>query len=93
MFQSPSQGSGRWVKGPAPTPPLFLAAENELLNKVTVPAHFVALNGDRLNINLKTGPEVRVSGLLCCETVGFPWGTYWTVSLPPPTLPAFSICP
>lgn len=31
--------------------------ESELLNKLSVPAHFVALNGSRLNINLKTGTE------------------------------------
>nr|KAF6504391.1 complement factor B [Rousettus aegyptiacus] len=31
--------------------------ENELLDKLSVPAHFVASNGDKLNINLKTGAE------------------------------------
>uniref|UniRef100_A0AC11D6E5 Complement C2 n=1 Tax=Ovis aries TaxID=9940 RepID=A0AC11D6E5_SHEEP len=31
--------------------------EKELLNQVSIPAHFVALNGDKLNINLKTGSE------------------------------------
>ncbi|XP_006875639.1 PREDICTED: complement C2 isoform X2 [Chrysochloris asiatica] len=31
--------------------------ENELLNKLSVPAHFVALNGNKLNVNLKTGSE------------------------------------
>uniref|UniRef100_A0A8C9DQJ5 Complement factor B n=1 Tax=Prolemur simus TaxID=1328070 RepID=A0A8C9DQJ5_PROSS len=31
--------------------------ERELLNKLSVPAHFVALNGSKLNINLKTGTE------------------------------------
>ncbi|XP_066118215.1 complement C2 [Saccopteryx bilineata] len=31
--------------------------ENELLSKQSIPAHFVALNGDKLNINLKTGTE------------------------------------
>uniref|UniRef100_A0A8C5XQI3 Complement C2 n=1 Tax=Microcebus murinus TaxID=30608 RepID=A0A8C5XQI3_MICMU len=31
--------------------------ERELLNKLSVPAHFVALNGNKLNINLKTGTE------------------------------------
>ncbi|XP_054578054.1 complement C2 isoform X2 [Eptesicus fuscus] len=31
--------------------------ESELLSKLSVPAHFVALNGDTLNINLKTGSE------------------------------------
>uniref|UniRef100_A0A2I2ZPY6 Complement C2 n=1 Tax=Gorilla gorilla gorilla TaxID=9595 RepID=A0A2I2ZPY6_GORGO len=31
--------------------------ENELLNKQSVPAHFVALNGSKLNINLKMGVE------------------------------------
>uniref|UniRef100_A0A8C6DUD6 Complement C2 n=1 Tax=Moschus moschiferus TaxID=68415 RepID=A0A8C6DUD6_MOSMO len=31
--------------------------EMELLNQVSIPAHFVALNGDKLNINLKTGSE------------------------------------
>uniref|UniRef100_A0ABI7YQF5 Complement C2 n=1 Tax=Felis catus TaxID=9685 RepID=A0ABI7YQF5_FELCA len=31
--------------------------ESELLNKLSVPAHFVALNGSKLNINLKTGTE------------------------------------
>uniref|UniRef100_A0A8I3S0A1 Complement C2 n=1 Tax=Canis lupus familiaris TaxID=9615 RepID=A0A8I3S0A1_CANLF len=31
--------------------------ESELLNKLSIPAHFVALNGDKLNINLKTGTE------------------------------------
>ncbi|XP_003789090.1 complement C2 isoform X1 [Otolemur garnettii] len=31
--------------------------EHELLNKLSVPAHFVALNGSKLNINLKTGTE------------------------------------
>lgn len=34
-------------------------AETELLSQQKVPAHFVALNGNRLNISLKTGPEVR----------------------------------
>ncbi|XP_004424389.1 PREDICTED: complement C2 [Ceratotherium simum simum] len=31
--------------------------ELELLNQQSIPAHFVALNGSRLNINLKTGTE------------------------------------
>ncbi|XP_042638313.1 complement factor B [Orycteropus afer afer] len=31
--------------------------ERALLNKQSVPAHFVALNGNKLNINLKTGTE------------------------------------
>ncbi|KAB0355273.1 hypothetical protein FD755_022732 [Muntiacus reevesi] len=31
--------------------------EMELLNQVSIPAHFVALNGDKLNVNLKTGSE------------------------------------
>ncbi|CAK6447148.1 unnamed protein product [Pipistrellus nathusii] len=31
--------------------------ESELLKMVRVPAHFVALNGDTLHVNLKTGPE------------------------------------
>ncbi|KAF6112943.1 hypothetical protein HJG60_001807 [Phyllostomus discolor] len=31
--------------------------ESLLLNTVSVPAHFVALNGDKLNVNLKTGTE------------------------------------
>nr|KAF6362590.1 hypothetical protein mPipKuh1_001807 [Pipistrellus kuhlii] len=31
--------------------------ESELLKLVRVPAHFVALNGDTLNVNLKTGTE------------------------------------
>ncbi|XP_034379879.1 complement factor B isoform X2 [Arvicanthis niloticus] len=31
--------------------------ETELLSQQKVPAHFVALNGNRLNINLRTGPE------------------------------------
>ncbi|XP_031204310.1 complement C2 isoform X1 [Mastomys coucha] len=31
--------------------------ETELLSQRKVPAHFVALNGDRLNMNLMTGPE------------------------------------
>ncbi|XP_058162513.1 LOW QUALITY PROTEIN: complement factor B [Dasypus novemcinctus] len=31
--------------------------ERELLQTLSVPAHFVALNGSRLNINLKTGTE------------------------------------
>ncbi|XP_016070820.1 PREDICTED: complement C2 [Miniopterus natalensis] len=31
--------------------------ESELLNKLSIPAHFVALNGGKLNINLKTGTE------------------------------------
>uniref|UniRef100_A0A2K6A4Y8 Complement C2 n=1 Tax=Mandrillus leucophaeus TaxID=9568 RepID=A0A2K6A4Y8_MANLE len=31
--------------------------EHELLNKQSVPAHFVALNGSKLNINLKMGVE------------------------------------
>uniref|UniRef100_A0A2K6SNA0 Complement C2 n=1 Tax=Saimiri boliviensis boliviensis TaxID=39432 RepID=A0A2K6SNA0_SAIBB len=39
--------------------------ENELLNKQSVPAHFVALNGSKLNINLKTGAE----GRSCAEVV------------------------
>ncbi|XP_006772929.1 PREDICTED: complement C2-like [Myotis davidii] len=40
--------------------------ESELLNKLSVPAHFVALNGDTLNINLKTGTEWA----RCTEVVG-----------------------
>lgn len=56
--------SGCWVKGPALTS-LSLTAEMELLNQVSIPAHFVALNGDKLNVNLKTGSEVRVSGSGC----------------------------
>lgn len=31
--------------------------ETELLSQQKVPAHFVALSGNRLNINLRTGPE------------------------------------
>ncbi|XP_037375327.1 complement C2 [Talpa occidentalis] len=31
--------------------------ESELLNQLSIPAHFVALDGSRLNINLKTGTE------------------------------------
>ncbi|XP_049745137.1 complement C2 [Elephas maximus indicus] len=31
--------------------------ESELLNKLSVPAYFVALNGNKLNINLKMGTE------------------------------------
>ncbi|XP_028743849.1 complement C2 [Peromyscus leucopus] len=31
--------------------------ETELLNQQKVPAHFVALNGNKLNISLRTGPE------------------------------------
>ncbi|XP_008066948.1 complement C2 isoform X2 [Carlito syrichta] len=31
--------------------------ESELLNKLSLPAHFVALNGSKLNINLKMGLE------------------------------------
>ncbi|XP_073938611.1 complement C2 isoform X2 [Castor canadensis] len=31
--------------------------ERELLNQQSIPAHFVALNGSKLNINLKTGPQ------------------------------------
>ncbi|KAF7473015.1 complement C2 [Marmota monax] len=31
--------------------------ETELLNQQSIPAHFVALNGSKLNINLKTGEE------------------------------------
>nr|XP_008536819.1 PREDICTED: complement C2 isoform X2 [Equus przewalskii] len=31
--------------------------EHELLNQQSIPAHFVALNGSKLNINLKTGTE------------------------------------
>ncbi|XP_064453477.1 complement C2 isoform X3 [Mirounga angustirostris] len=31
--------------------------ESELLNKLSIPAHFVALDGNRMNINLKTGTE------------------------------------
>lgn len=75
--------SGCWVKGPALTS-LSLTAEMELLNQVSIPAHFVALNGDKLNINLKTGSEVRVSGSGCC------WEG-WDFSLPPLALAAFSL--
>lgn len=39
--------------------PFSPLAETELLSQQKVPAHFVALNGNRLNINLRTGPEVR----------------------------------
>lgn len=39
--------------------------ETELLSQQKVPAHFVALNGNRMNINLRTGPE-RTS---CIEAV------------------------
>uniref|UniRef100_A0A452SHI2 Complement C2 n=1 Tax=Ursus americanus TaxID=9643 RepID=A0A452SHI2_URSAM len=31
--------------------------ESELLNKLSIPAHFVSLNGNKMNINLKTGTE------------------------------------
>lgn len=31
--------------------------ESELLNKLSIPAHFVALSGKKMNINLKTGTE------------------------------------
>uniref|UniRef100_A0A8C4MAF5 Complement C2 n=1 Tax=Equus asinus TaxID=9793 RepID=A0A8C4MAF5_EQUAS len=31
--------------------------EHDLLNQQSIPAHFVALNGSKLNINLKTGTE------------------------------------
>lgn len=41
--------------------PFSPMAETELLSQQKVPAHFVALNGNRLNINLRTGPEVRAS--------------------------------
>lgn len=56
--------SGVWTlgKGIRINAPFSLTAESELLNKLSVPAHFVALNGSRLNINLKTGTEVSVSG-------------------------------
>lgn len=40
-----------------------LTAEKELMNQQSIPAHFVALNGSKLNINLKTGAEVRVLGV------------------------------
>lgn len=39
--------------------------ESDLLNQLSIPAHFVALDGSRLNINLKTGTE-RTS---CIEAV------------------------
>lgn len=61
VLPSPSQG-----KGTSTNLPFSLTVENELLNKLSVPAHFAALNGDTLNINLKTGMEVRVSGLGGC---------------------------
>ena len=61
--------------------PFSLTAESLLLKTLTVPAHFVALNGDKLNINLKTGTEVRVSGLGCSGEMGFPW-----------TSPRMSLC-
>uniref|UniRef100_A0A7N5K3Y8 Complement C2 n=3 Tax=Ailuropoda melanoleuca TaxID=9646 RepID=A0A7N5K3Y8_AILME len=31
--------------------------ESELLNKLSIPAYFVSLNGNKMNINLKTGTE------------------------------------
>lgn len=61
VLPSPSQG-----KGTSTNLPFSLTVENELLNKLSIPAHFAALNGDTLNINLKTGMEVRVSGLGGC---------------------------
>lgn len=42
----------------ASTSPFSLPAESKLLNKLSVPAHFVALTGGTLNVNLKTGTEV-----------------------------------
>ncbi|XP_051009502.1 complement C2 [Acomys russatus] len=39
--------------------------ETELLTQQKIPAHFVALNGKKLNVNLRTGPE-RMS---CIEAV------------------------
>lgn len=62
---APIPKSGVWVlgKGTSTNLPFSLTAESLLLNTVSVPAHFVALNGGKLNVNLKTGTEVRVSGL------------------------------
>lgn len=37
-------------------------AEKDLLNQLSVPAHFVGLDGNSLNVRLKTGSEVRLSG-------------------------------
>lgn len=83
-------------KGISMNLPFSFTAESELLNKLSVPAHFVALNGDKLNINLKTGTEVRVSGLGCCRGMGFPWASpimflcllqLWLFSLSDPESP------
>lgn len=60
----PKLESGCWVKGPTSTA-FSLAAEKELLNQLSVPAHFVALNGSKLNVHLKTGSDVRVLGPGC----------------------------
>ncbi|EDL83456.1 complement component 2, isoform CRA_d [Rattus norvegicus] len=46
--------------------------ETELLSQQKVPAHFVALNGNRMNINLRTGPE-RTS---CIEAVSQNKGSF-----------------
>lgn len=45
--------SGCWVKGR--TDILVLDCREELLNQVSIPAHFVALSEDKLNINLRQG--------------------------------------
>ena len=90
VLQFPSRESGCWVKGPALTS-FSLTVESELLNKLSIPAHFVALNGNKLNVNLKTGSEVRVSGPVCCGGRGSPCGNSRNVSLHPLALTAFSI--
>ncbi|XP_036104631.1 complement C2 [Molossus molossus] len=47
--------------------------ESELLNKLSVPAHFVAFNGDKLNINLKTGTEwARCTEVVSQDKTTFP---------------------
>lgn len=46
-------------KGNCTNTPFSSMAEMELLSQQKVPAHFVALNGNRLNVKLRTGPEVR----------------------------------
>lgn len=47
-------------------------AEKDLLNQLSVPAHFVGLDGNSLNVLLKTGSEVKLSGQEAGQ--GWWWG-------------------
>lgn len=59
VLAGPGLQSSSWVHGLCTHTAFTPMAETELLNQQKVPAHFVALDGNKLNISLRTGPEVR----------------------------------